>query len=422
MNDEIEIDLRKYILLLIKHWWQIFVCAAIIAILSFSFSSMLTVSYQATALVAITKPRYELNFNTQIQTLDIQPANNAFLDLATSDDVLKQVYDQWTNRPASVKDLQDFRDSIFQVKSGSDTSILKLIVTTDNPEESARLANLWATFLIHKANTVYFGQDQQLTFLENQMENAKNDLDQAENALVDFQAQNQLQILTNQLNSVLQNQRDYLAIQRNIYYLDHSLQGLRSQLISNPGDQATIADQLSALLFQIQTYNSQPIGSVESQPIGSVQTLPLQIQFTDPAAFGSLDNQVQITILDNLAKSIQDRSTQVAKDLKTFDPQILSLQQSVQQYQSDQDQLENTRDNAQKTYTTLAQTVDQTRISSRDPSNELQLASSALPPSQPLSRNRLRNTLVGGFTGGILAVIAVLVLDWWRGQLVPKEK
>jgi uncharacterized protein involved in exopolysaccharide biosynthesis len=422
MNDEIEIDLRKYILLLFKHWWQILVCAAIIAILIFSFSSMLTVSYQATALVAITKPRYELNFNTQIQTLDIQPANNAFLDLATSDDVLKQVYDQWTNRPASVKDLQDFQDTIIQVKSGSDTSILKLIVTTDNPEESARLANLWAASLITKANTVYFGQDQQLTFLENQMENAKNDLDQAENALVDFQAQNQLQILTNQLNSVLQNQRDYLAIQRNIYYLDHSLQGLRSQLISNPGDQATIADQLSALLFQIQTYNSQPIGSVESQPIGSAQTLPLQIQFTDPAAFGSLDNQVQITILDNLAKSIQDRSTQVAKDLKTFDPQILSLQQSVQQYQSDQDQLENTHDIAQKTYTTLAQTVDQTRISSRDPSNELQLASSALPPSQPLSRNRLRNTLLGGFTGGILAVIAVLVLDWWRGQLVPKEK
>jgi uncharacterized protein involved in exopolysaccharide biosynthesis len=415
MNDEIEIDLRKYILLIFKHWWQILIFAAIVAILAFTVVTITSKdSYQASALVAITKPRYQLNFNSAIEALNIQPANNAFLDLATSDDVIKQVYDQWTDRPSSIKDLQDFRGRVLQVKSGSDLSILKLIVTTENPDDSASLANQWAEELIAKANAIYFSQDQQLIFLEDQLTNAKNDLNQADKALVNFQAQNQLNILTNQLNSVLQNQRDYLALQRNIAYLDNSLQGLRSQLVSNPSDKATIADQLSALLLQFQTFNS--------LTMGSVNTIPLQIQFTDPASFGSLENQAQIKILDNLAAGIQDRATQVGEDLKTLEPQILNLQQSVQQYQADQDKLQNTRDIAQQTYTTLAQSVDQTRISSSDPSDELQLASSALPPPQPLPRNRLRNTLIAGFVGVFLAVIAVLVWEWWRGQPVQKEK
>ena len=93
MTDEIEIDLRKYILILVKHWWQILLVTVIFAIMGFVVTSVIIkASYQATALVAITKPHYQLNFNSQIQTLNIQPANNAFLDLATSDDVLKQVY------------------------------------------------------------------------------------------------------------------------------------------------------------------------------------------------------------------------------------------------------------------------------------------------------------------------------------------
>jgi uncharacterized protein involved in exopolysaccharide biosynthesis len=414
MTDEIEIDLRKYILILLKHWWQILLFTAIFAIIGFVVTSIFTrVSYQATALVAITKPRYQLNFNSQIQTLNIQPANNAFLDLATSDDVLKQVYDQWTTRPSSIKNMQAFRENNVEVTSGIDTSMLKLSISTDDPNTSSRLANYWATILVDKATMIYNNQDQQLSFLEDQLDNAKTDLDQAEKNLIDFQAQNQLLILTNELSSTLQTQMDYLAIQRNISYIDQSLQGLHSQIISNPQDQVTAADQLSVLMLQLQTYNS--------LTQENINTIPLQLQFSDQTTFGYLDKQAQITIVDNLAASIQDRGAKISDELTALTPQILEQQQLVQQYQAEQDQLENARDIAEQTYTTLSQTVDQTRISSQDPSGVLQVASSALAPSEPLSRNRLRNAVLAGLAGGLLAIIIVLSLDWWRGQSYQKE-
>ena len=414
MTDEIEIDLRKYILILLKHWWQILLFTAIFAIIGFVVTSIFTrVSYQATALVAITKPRYQLNFNSQIQTLNIQPANNAFLDLATSDDVLKQVYDQWTTRPSSIKNMQAFRENNVEVTSGIDTSMLKLSISTDDPNTSSRLANYWATILVDKATMIYNNQDQQLSFLEDQLDNAKTDLDQAEKNLIDFQAQNQFLILTIELSSTLQTQMDYLAIQRNISYIDQSLQGLHSQIISNPQDQVTAADQLSVLMLQLQTYNS--------LTQENINTIPLQLQFSDQTTFGYLDKQAQITIVDNLAASIQDRGAKISDELTALTPQILEQQQLVQQYQAEQDQLENARDIAEQTYTTLSQTVDQTRISSQDPSGVLQVASSALAPSEPLSRNRLRNAVLAGLAGGLLAIIIVLSLDWWRGQSYQKE-
>jgi uncharacterized protein involved in exopolysaccharide biosynthesis len=435
MDDAIEIDLRKYIQFIFKHWLWIIGFTAIAAVIAFSISSLGPTTYQAASLVAVTQPRNQLNFDPKFQTVyAVQPANKAYLDLAGSDDVLTQLFDQWKDRPSSVKNLFDLRRNIVQVGNGSDATIIKLIVNTSSPEMSSRLANQWATIFIKKANDIYLGQDQQLKFLDTQMADAKTDLDKAENALIDFQAQNQLQILTNQLNSTLQSQSDYLAIQRNLTYLGQSVQGLRSQFAANPGNKATTADELSVLLLQIQTYNNQistsaqqsqtrPDGSSSSsQMTSNVNPFPLQIQVTDPAVLGGLDAQSQISFLDNLSKSIQDRTVQVESSLKALAPQILNLQQSVEQYQARQDQLQRTQELAQENYTTLSQKIDETNISAQDPSNGLQLASSAMPPSQAAPRGRLRNTLVAGIAGGLLALLFILALEWWRGQEVPKDK
>jgi uncharacterized protein involved in exopolysaccharide biosynthesis len=414
MVDEIEIDLRKYIQVLARHWWQILLFSAIFAMMGFAITSLITkVSYSATTLVAITKPKYQLSFNSEFQTLNIQPANNAFLDLATSDDVLKQVYDQWVTRPSSIKNLESFRQNNLKVSTGTDSSILKLNVITDSPSDSSQLANLWAMALVDKATEVYNDQNQQLSFLEDQQNQAKLNLDQAEKNLIDFQSQSQLQIFTNELTSTLQLQEDYLTIQRNNIYINQSLQGLHSQVASNSGDQGTIADQLSTLMLQLQTYNS--------LPQGNNSTIPLQVQFTDPNTFGNLNKQGQLAVLDDIEVSIQDRLTKVANDLQTLTPQILELQQSVQQLQAEQDQLINARDIAKQTYTTLSQTVDQTRISSQEPTGVLQLASSASIPSEPLPRNRFRNAILAGFVGGVLMIFIVLIIYWWQG-MVPEEE
>jgi uncharacterized protein involved in exopolysaccharide biosynthesis len=417
MDNEIEINLKKYILLLVSHWRIIVGGAFLAALIGFGVSSLQSVNYKSTALIVVTQPQFQLNFDPKFQTFyNITPANKAFLDLANSDAVLKEVLDQWNDRPDSIKTVDDFR-KVVQAESGSDSSVIDLSVAAANPDQAAQVTNQWASILINKANEVYFGQNQLLTFLETQMSSTQSDLSKDENALVDFQARNQQAILTNQLNSLLQNQSEFLAIQRNLAYLEQNVQGLRSQLSSDPANKISTADILSSLLLQIQAYNSQ-INTTNVNPLNTsnVNPFPIQIQVTDQSFLGNLTIQEQTAILDNLLQSIQDRTKQVESSLNALAPQILSLQQNLEKVRVEQDQLTRTRDIAKQTYTTLAQKVDETRISQQDPSNRLQLASSALPPSQAVSRNRLRNTILAGMIGGILIVITILLLEWWRGQ------
>jgi uncharacterized protein involved in exopolysaccharide biosynthesis len=126
MTDEIEIDLRKMILVLLKHWWQIIASVVSLAIIAFVITTFLPESFRATSLVAVTQPLYQLNFDPKIQTVNVQPSNDVYLDLAVSDDVLKQVYDQWSDRPASISNLEQFREKVVRAESGSDASIIKL--------------------------------------------------------------------------------------------------------------------------------------------------------------------------------------------------------------------------------------------------------------------------------------------------------
>lgn len=424
MDDTIEIDFRKIIRILLKCWWQIIAFAAILAVLAFVVTSLMPISYQATALVAITKPQYNLNFDPKILTVySTEPASNAYLDLALSDDVLKQVFDKWAERPETINDPDDLRENVVQISMGQDPSILKLTVRTQNAAQSASLANHWASTLIEKSNTIYFGSEQQLEFLEEQLVGAQGKLESAEKELLDFQSQNKLATLTNKLNSALFAQSEQLALQRNIMYLIQSTQGLRSQLIANQGSNPTTADQLSALLLQLQLFNTQVntnLSSEETQISSDVKSIPLQIQFNDPSALGSMSTQDQIRFLDSLLESIEERYAQGDESLEALEPQILGLQSSVQEYQTEFDRLQRTRDIAEQTYTTLAKKVDEVRITDQDPTDRLQLASSALPPSDPLPRNRLRNTILAGGVGGVLAAALVLLWEWWREKTPPE--
>ena len=74
--------------------WKWIVALAVIAALAAAAVSFIVLepSYEATALVLITRPRYQLRFDPRLETLsDIETASKAYPSLAMSDDLLQQV-------------------------------------------------------------------------------------------------------------------------------------------------------------------------------------------------------------------------------------------------------------------------------------------------------------------------------------------
>ena len=97
---EEEIDLRAYIEVLLHHWKWIAGLALILAIIAFVITSLQPAIYQASAVVIVTRPRYQIQFDPRFPTSqNWTPAYNAFPTLATSDDILQDVVEAYTPSP-----------------------------------------------------------------------------------------------------------------------------------------------------------------------------------------------------------------------------------------------------------------------------------------------------------------------------------
>ncbi len=76
---------------------------------------------------------------------------------------------------------------------GSDPSLLKLYAKNTDPEVAAEIANGWAELFVSWANKKFGdSSEEQLLFYEQRLEEAAAELKAAENALVEYQAQNRL--------------------------------------------------------------------------------------------------------------------------------------------------------------------------------------------------------------------------------------
>ncbi|WP_376792862.1 GumC family protein [Thermoflexus sp.] len=413
---EEEIDLREYVWVLLKYWKWILGVPIAAAIVALVVSFLIPPTYEATALVAVTKPRYVMQFDPRIVPIEsisnavIQPAYKAYPELATSDEVLRELLAQLNPRPAELETLQDLR-GIVAAKAGADPSVIRLTARHRDPEAAAHITNLWAEIFVRRANEIYGTEARsQLQFYQQQLERARAELTAAEEALVAFQARNRASVLQNQLNSYRQMQADYLADRRQIAYIVQDIRGLREQLSRQPPDRpTTLADQLTALFLQIKAFNAQA-------------SAPVQLQVDSAATLSEKSLPEQIAFLDDLVRVLEDKSAEIEGRLAELEPQILALQRELQEIATEEDRLVRARDVARETYMTLARKVEEARIAAEDvAAGEVRLASRATAPEKPVSPRKLLNTAVAGVLGLMLAVFGAFVAEWWRSGAKAQE-
>ncbi|MFQ5420850.1 MAG: GNVR domain-containing protein, partial [Anaerolineae bacterium] len=244
----------------------------------------------------------------------------------------------------------------------------------------------------------------QLAFFQSQMANAESELAAADQALIDFEAVNNTKILQNQLASLNQRQVKYLNDQRTISFLIQDIQALRGQLMTQSNEKdVSLADQLTALSLQVQAFDAQ-------------QAVPIQIQLTDGETLTNRNRQEQIAYLDDLVKSLEVVLESGKESLIEIEPQILSLQQEVEQVQALKAQLNRDQKIAVETYLSLARKVEEEQITTQDNSNGIIIASNALVPHKQVAPRKMVNTILAGLVAAMLAIGLIFALEWWYAE------
>jgi uncharacterized protein involved in exopolysaccharide biosynthesis len=409
---EDEIDLRAYIEVLLRYKYWIAGLVVLAAVAAFVVTSLRPVMYEARSLILITQPRYELQFDSRFQTQVGLQTYKAVPELAMSDGVLQAVVDDYS--PTARSGIEEWTlDTLWEMveaSSGSDISVVLLEVRSESAEDAAAIANVWARELVKRGRELYGQGEADITFFEEQLQQAQQKLQQAESALIEFQARNEASTVNARLESLRAAQAEHLANQRMVTYLIQDVQGLRAQLAQQAGSQAASpADALTVLLLQIKAFNA-------------TSSTPVMLQISGSGEFSEMTLAEQRALLEDLVVTLEAKSAEIDKQIAELSPQILALQGELQAISVESNQLGRDQEMASGTYKTLALKLQEAQISSQAASGTLQVGSEATIPNIPMARGRLINTIIAGMVAFLIAAMGAFLVDFWRGKAAQSER
>lgn len=219
-NDEI--DLRKYIDVLIKRWREIVfftllvIAASVLGVLAYRL--LQTPVYEARASVAIVRTQTEVNFDERFTTSsgapgagDVNSRRSALLGLVYSGSIAERVvadlHEQLNERqrdPAYL--LRQINAELATPNNRTGQSDLILIsARAESPLVAAAIANAWAQHYVQEVNRIY-GQvpDEIIASLQKELNQAQENYAQAQRALEQFLAESPLNALRREMEETQQ--------------------------------------------------------------------------------------------------------------------------------------------------------------------------------------------------------------------------
>lgn len=397
-----EIDLRRYIEILLRHWKWIVGLTILGAIVGIVLALLTPPTYEASAVVMVTQPRYRINLDPRFQTsVETSPAYKAFPKLAESDEILQSVTEVYAPSPESGIEDWDLLTLAGMVDAGSegDPSLLLLTVRGPTSQDATGIANVWADVLVQRGNEIYSGSDQDVVFFEKQVSSAEQAWDEANAALIEFQAQNEANLVEVQLKALSNAQADYLDTQYVIAQTLQDIQGLRQQLASQPeGNTAALANSLSAILLQIKAFNAS-------------SRVPITLQVGGDEFLVDTSAEEQIAFLDELAIALETKSAEVEARLVEIEPEMMALQQKLQEIEGEEERLTRSLDLARDTHLTLTRKLEEARITAGEQNGILQVGSYAIVRPKPAAPSKKMYVVGGAGLGFVVSMALTLVLE-----------
>lgn len=448
-----EIDLRPYLLALIRHWWQIGLLIIILSATAYLYTNRQPRIYKATATMLLTRTRSNLSLAEQFPTVtdpvDTRSRMDALLSLTQSDalaaETLQVVGDIL---PEESRNIEAIKNRV-SVTSQGDTILVS--ATAQNPETAAEIANTWAYQAVQDINLAYSGE-QPLAEIQVQMETARQDYQTAQSDLETFIQTNRISLLEKQMTeaetllSSLTSERAW-----KISYYTNRMQSMENLIVqaealkkqiqggikSNSGGlgDALAVLRVRATALGISEVNTQPpmdtkqsSSTIDVSTTSGNQPLMLDLQLNDlttllddPANYAAdLDTVIQLAddeqskaqnTLDELTQQVLGESTD--STIQSSAAALQNIATELENQNARQKELTSQRDLAWEAYQAMAEKVTEIKNTAQS-DYQVTLASQAIAPQKPTSSNTMRNTLAAGAIGLILGCLFFLSLQWWQ--------
>jgi uncharacterized protein involved in exopolysaccharide biosynthesis len=435
-----EIDLRPYILAILKNWWLIAAVMVIFAAIGFGYTMTRPRGYQAAATLVLTRTRTTLaladRFPTVSEPVDPRARQDAIITIAQSEALAQAVAKKMGN--ALPKDISP-KDLIKKIDITVKGDAMIVTADGDDPAQAAALANAWSQQMLIAINNAY-SAEQPASDVSGQLDTARQAYEQAQKTLEDFLANNQIDLLKSKIDEsralfeAMGGDRSY-SIR---YYYDRKhemedllvrVEALKEQVANGATSKAAaIGDALAIINARGPGLNANKDGLGSSKPVSN--TVNVQLQILDPGnladttanSSADLDRVIQIAkteaaAADDAIKTLSQNVTQGKgyESLNTVATQLRNYQSQYEAEKARQKDFTNQRDITLAAFQALSQKEIELKNTAQA-SSYINIASLAVTPEAAAPRNTAKLTLGAAFLGLVLGMVWVLGKEWWRNS------
>lgn len=409
MDDDI--DLGRYLRVLWR--WRYLIAAAVLAgaVLSGLYASLVPATYEAKAMVLVSKPALQVgsvpsgnNQGPQIGTLYVSelPAET-LVAFAKSPMVLQVVAQQLGGAVKGSKTV----GTAFSANAVRNTNLVELRARGRDPLVTAKAANVWAEVVAAQSEALFSTEAQQsLTFFDRQLREATQQFNHASRAQRDFNARSQVALLQARVTSATEQISLYQS-----RLIDTSVTRHRAEVeLSQADAQLRLQPKTLTLSKSITTdpFLHQAATQGTQRDFSELSKLQLKTEEINPVYIHLARTRADLAVRVASLRAEQDRVSTVVTQL-TRTLELLRGQLAVQQLM--QSELTRSVENTRQVFGVLLQRQQEARLASMSQSGSARLVAAATVPESPVAPRRSLSILFGLALGLMAGVVLAFVME-----------
>ncbi|MEI7998547.1 MAG: Wzz/FepE/Etk N-terminal domain-containing protein [Candidatus Omnitrophota bacterium] len=427
---EDEIDLRKYIEIIIKRKKFIlgifFVVVAFTAVTSFFQPKV----YKATATLMITPSVIQSALSPTKGLMDIGKSDATgektspwSISLATHVSLLKSnIVLERTVHKANLKDLSGKEVTIedlskkLNIKKATGENVIQLEATDIKPQGAKEIANIWAEQYVEYSQELVLGEVNGIgDFVLAQFEIAKKNLMQAEEAVNNFKKGYKQDLMSAELSMKKQALNSYKkelsGIELNLKTKVDALTEVKKQIFTQ---------QKFTIISKAITDDALWQASSKKENSSEMDKKGLRSQTINPI-YQDLETRIVNGEID--INTLKARGEYLSGSIESLTKETKEMENNSIQKDFELTQLTRQVDIAKVSYDAFSNKIQDARAFKAAQLGEVKIVSSASVPNYPANQGKMKRVALAGFLSLMFGVFLAFGMEFWKkGSVGPKNK
>jgi capsular polysaccharide biosynthesis protein len=341
---------------------------------------------------------------------------------AIADEVITQLGDTLTAEERRPANLLEMVEASLGSADGtrSDSDLVRITVTADEPEKAAAIANAWAYIYVREVNTIY-GQvpNEVLASIQNELSAAQKQYLDSQTNLETFIAGNRIDALNSQVAVLQQRVEQEVSLQKAFLLQWEDTQeqistvaALRTQ-IEQGGEGAARSTMVALQTLKMNVYGS-PLEGLQVE-VRDLPDVNQQAMLTDLEGLRQALDQRLVDLNTKIGASNTDlgASQGVTSTLTSTLESLRTSKAELEAETAKQLQLTQQRDLAWETYKTVSSKVAELNLTRAAASSEVRFGAPAVAAINSVERISLGlGTGISGVLGLFLAILYVFLANY----------